>query len=74
VYNDPDTSLQPKWNDTYSAEVVADDTVVVVDGVEYECFEVDGRSIAPLKIVNTISYIGTETMVMVDADPPPGSW
>jgi hypothetical protein len=101
VYNDPDTSLQPKWNDTYSAEVVADDTVVVVDGVEYECFKVvhtladtenstpggggigstrieywanNGRSIAPLKIVNTISYIGTETMVMVDADPPPGSW
>lgn len=101
VYNEPDTSLQPKWNDTYRAEVVADDAVVVAADVEYECFKVvhtlietessipggggigstrteywanTGLSIAPIKVENTITYIGTETWIMVDADPQPGSW
>lgn len=40
VYNEPDTSLQPKWDDTWRAEVVDDDAVVVAGGVEYECFKV----------------------------------
>ena len=40
VFSDPDTPLQPNWTDTYQAEVVADDAVVVAAGVEYECFEV----------------------------------
>ncbi len=101
VFYDPDTYLQPKWTDTFRAEVVADDEVVVAADVEYRCFKVvhtlvdtengtpagggvgstrieywanNGRSIAPLKIESTVHFIGTESMIMVDADPPPGSW
>jgi len=101
VFRDPDTPLQPNYTDTYQAEVVADDAVVVAAGVNYECFKVvhtmvdtdnstpggggvgstrveywanSGRSIAPLKIESTITFIGTESLIMIDADPLPGSW
>jgi len=100
VYNDPDTALQSNWTETYHAEVVADDVVVVAADVEYECFEVvhtlvnteqstpggggigstrveywanNGKSIAPIKVDNTISYMGTESLIMVDMDLPEGS-
>ena len=101
VFCDPDTYLQPDWTDTYRAEVVADDEVVVAADVEYRCFKVvhtlvdtenstpggggvgstrveywanNGRSIAPIKIESTVTYVGTESLIMVDSDPPPGSW
>jgi hypothetical protein len=100
VYYDPDTALQPNWTDTYHAEVVADDAVVVAADVEYECFKVvhtlvdteakkpggggvgstrveywanTGKSIAPLKVESTVSYMGTESRIMVDMDLPEGS-
>jgi len=100
IYLDPDTPLQSNWTDTYHAEVVADDAVVVAAGVEYECFKVvhtlvdteqstpggagigstrieywakTGKSIAPLKVENAISYMGTESRIMVDIDLPEGS-
>ena len=101
VFRDSDTSLQPSWTDTFHAEVVADDAVVVAADVNYECFKVvhtlvdtenstpggggvgstrveywanNGRSIAPLKIESTVTYIGIESFIMIDSDPPPGSW
>ena len=41
-----DTPLQPDWTDTYRAEVVADDAVVVAADVEYECFKVVNTMVA----------------------------
>ena len=100
VYHDPDTPLQSNWTNTYHAEVVADDAVVVAAGEEYECFKVvhtlvateskkpggggvgstrveywanTGKSIAPLKVENTMSYMGNESRIMVDMDLPEGA-
>jgi hypothetical protein len=35
-----DTPLQPKWTDTFRADVVADDAAVELEGVVYRCFKV----------------------------------
>jgi hypothetical protein len=40
VFCDPDTFLQAEWTASLHAEVVADDVVVSVGDVEYECFKV----------------------------------
>ena len=101
MFVDPDTSLQPKYTDTYRAEVVEDDAFVIAADAGYECFKVvhtlidtdnstpagdgigstrieywvnTGKYIAPIKIEDSITYKGTDTRTMVDADPPPGSW
>ena len=37
---DTDVPLQPKWTDTFRADVVADDATVELGGVEYQCFKV----------------------------------
>lgn len=43
VFCDPDTYLQAEWTDSYHAEVVADDDIVIVGDKEYECFKVVHR-------------------------------
>ena len=40
VFNDPDTNLQSDWTDSFSAEVVADNEIINLNGIEYECFKV----------------------------------
>ena len=40
MFVDPDTSLQPKYTDTYRAEVVEDDAFVIAADAGYECFKV----------------------------------
>jgi hypothetical protein len=37
---DTDTPLQPNWTDTFHAEVVADDAIVEVKGIAYQCYKV----------------------------------
>jgi len=37
---DTDTPLQPKWTDTFRAEVVADDAIVEIKGTAYQCYKV----------------------------------
>jgi hypothetical protein len=40
VTYEPDTFLQEKWTDLFHAEVVADDEIVHMGDVQYECFKV----------------------------------
>jgi hypothetical protein len=40
VLYDTDTPLQPKWTNTFRADVVADNAIVEVHGVDYQCFKV----------------------------------
>jgi hypothetical protein len=40
VLFEPDIALQPDWTDSYRAEVVADDEIIYVGDVEFECFKV----------------------------------
>jgi hypothetical protein len=35
-----DVPLQPSWTDTFRANVVADDAIVEMGGVQYQCFKV----------------------------------
>ena len=40
ILYDTDTPLQPKWTDTFRAEVVADDAIVEIQGTAYQCYKV----------------------------------
>lgn len=40
ILYDTNTPIQPNWTDTFRAEVVTDDAIVELRGVEYQCFKV----------------------------------
>jgi len=40
LFYETDTPLQPSWTDTFRANVIADDAIVELGGVEYQCFKV----------------------------------
>jgi len=40
TFYDTDVPMQSDWTDSFRAEVVADDAIVMIAGVKYECFKV----------------------------------
>ncbi|MFC2059053.1 hypothetical protein ACFLTS_05415 [Chloroflexota bacterium] len=40
TFYDTDVPMQSDWTNTFRAEVVADDAIVMIEGVKYECFKV----------------------------------
>ena len=93
---DTNTPLQPSWTDTFRAEVVADDALVDIGDVQYQCFKVvhtlvdtttsispgggvgstiieywvtTSKSIGPVKVEDSVNFIGKETQIATGEVP-----